>query len=113
MHSFKERVPDSVVLKLEDNYRSTQEILDFSNWLLRESPLNYDKNLKAQRGKGIKPVIKCFSSDLMEARWIADDLMKRHGEGIPWSDHTVLTRTAYGSRSVEAMLLKKRFPTYL
>ena len=110
VHSFKERVPDSVVLKLEDNYRSTQEILDFSNWLLRESPLNYDKNLKAQRGKGIKPVIKCFSSDLMEARWIADDLMKRHGEGIPWSDHTVLTRTAYGSRSVEAMLIEKKIP---
>jgi len=46
----------------------------------------------------------------MEARWIADDLMKRHGEGIPWSDHTVLTRTAYGSRSVEAMLIEKKIP---
>ena len=78
MHSFKDRVPDSVVLKLEDNYRSTQEILDFSNWLLRESPLNYDKNLKAQSGNGIKPVMKSFSSKLEEAKWIDEDLIKRN-----------------------------------
>ncbi len=110
VHSFKDRVPDSVVLKLEDNYRSTQEILDFSNWLLKESPLNYNKNLKAQRGNGIKPVMKSFSSDLAEAKWIAEDLIKRHEEGNSWKDHTILTRTAYSARSVEAMLIEKKIP---
>ncbi len=110
VHSFKDRVPDSVVLKLEDNYRSTQEILDFSNWLLRESPLNYNKNLKAQRGTGIKPVMKSFSSDLAEAKWIADDLIKRHEEGDSWKDHMILARTAYSSKSVEAMLIEQKVP---
>ncbi|MEE9118292.1 MAG: ATP-dependent helicase, partial [Calditrichia bacterium] len=56
VHSFKDRIPDSVVLKLADNYRSTQEILDVSNWLLKESSLKYNKKLKAQRGAGIKPL---------------------------------------------------------
>ena len=43
VHSFSCRVPGSIILKLEDNYRSTQEILDVSNWLLARSPLGYTK----------------------------------------------------------------------
>ncbi len=110
VHSFKDRVPDSVVLKLEDNYRSTQGILDVSNWLLKESPLKYNKKLKAQRGAGIKPLLVDFNSDLDEAKWIAENLIERHQAGSLWNDHMILTRTAWGSRSVEAMLIEKNIP---
>lgn len=110
VHSFQDRVPDSVVLKLEDNYRSTQEILDVSNWLLKESPLQYDKELKAQRGVGIKPVLYNFLSDLDEAKWIAEDLIKRHTAGSSWGEHMILTRTAWGARSVEAIMIEKQIP---
>jgi DNA helicase II / ATP-dependent DNA helicase PcrA len=110
VHSFQDRVPNSVVLKLEDNYRSTQEILDVSNWLLKESPLQYDKELKAQRGVGIKPVLYNFFSDLDEAKWIAEDLIKRHTAGSSWGEHMILTRTAWGARSVEAMLIENNIP---
>ncbi len=110
VHSFKDRVPDSVVLKLEDNYRSTQGILNVSNWLLKESPLKYNKNLKAQRGTGIKPLLVDFDSDLDEAKWIAENLIERHEAGSLWNEHMILTRTAWGSRSVEAMLIEKNIP---
>jgi DNA helicase-2/ATP-dependent DNA helicase PcrA len=110
VHSFKKRIPDSVILKLEDNYRSTQEILDISNWLLKESPLKYNKNLKAQRGTGTKPLLVDFDSDLNEAKWIAENLIERHETGSLWNDHMILTRTAWGSRSVEAMLIEKNIP---
>jgi len=110
VHSFKKRIPDSVVLKLEDNYRSTQEILNISNWLLKESPLKYKKNLKAQRGNGTKPLLVDFDSDLYEAKWIAEDLIERHETGSLWNEHMILTRTAWGSRSVEAMLIEKNIP---
>jgi DNA helicase-2/ATP-dependent DNA helicase PcrA len=110
VHSFKKRIPDSVVLKLEDNYRSTQEILDISNWLLKESPLKYNKNLKTQRGNGTKPLLVDFDSDLYEAKWIAENLIERHETGSLWNDHMILTRTAWGSRSVEAMLIEKNIP---
>lgn len=110
VHSFKKRIPDSVVLKLEDNYRSTQEILDISNWLLKESPLKYNKNLKAQRGNGTKPLVVDFDSDLDEAKWIAENLIERHETGSLWNEHMILTRTAWGSRSVEAMLIEKNIP---
>ncbi len=110
VHSFKKRIPDSVVLKLEENYRSTQEILDISNWLLKRSFLKYNKNLKAQRGPGIKPLLVDFESDLDEAKWIANDLIERHESGSPWKDHMILTRTSWASRSVEALLIEKNIP---
>ncbi len=110
IHSFKDRVPGSVVLKLEDNYRSTQGILDVSNWVLKESPLQYNKTLTSQRGDGIKPLLIDFDSDLGEAKWIAENLIKRHEAGSLWNEHMVLTRTAWGSRSVEAMLIEKNIP---
>jgi Superfamily I DNA and RNA helicases len=54
IHHFKERVPDAQVLTLEMNYRSTQGILDLSNWLLAQSPIEYGKQLQAYRGKRFK-----------------------------------------------------------
>ena len=54
VHSFNQRVSGSVVLKLEENYRSTQGILDVANWLLKQSPMSYDKELRAHRGKGAR-----------------------------------------------------------
>lgn len=55
IHKFTDIVNDSEVCKLTINYRSTQEILDLANWIIANSPLNYDKQLFANRGKGIKP----------------------------------------------------------
>ncbi|EFA2852437.1 ATP-dependent helicase, partial [Escherichia coli] len=49
IHSFKQRVPDAEVLTLDLNYRSTQEILDLSNWLMDRSELDYKKRLTAHR----------------------------------------------------------------
>ena len=46
VHLFTERVKDSEIYRLEDNYRSTQEILDISNWLLEKSTINYNKRLR-------------------------------------------------------------------
>ncbi|WP_317192717.1 UvrD-helicase domain-containing protein [Gelidibacter pelagius] len=55
VHLLKERVPDSEILILDNNYRSTQEISDISNWLIEDSPLDYKKHLVASRGAGRVP----------------------------------------------------------
>lgn len=52
IHSFKERIPDAEVLTLALNYRSTQEILDLSNWLLAHSPIDYQNSYKRIVAKG-------------------------------------------------------------
>lgn len=110
VHSFTQRLPGSTILRLEENYRSTQEILDVANWLLRRSPLNYDKELRAHRGPGINPRLIEFETDFQEADWVVDDLITRFNDGATWRDHMILTRTAYGSRVIEAALIEKRIP---
>ena len=110
VHSFTKRVPDSEVLRLEQNYRSTQEILNLSNWLLAQSPIDYNKKLIAVRGAGSKPRILNFASEWEEARWIADDIAKRRGEGTSWDQHMILTRSGFAARAVETTLLARDIP---
>jgi DNA helicase II / ATP-dependent DNA helicase PcrA len=110
VHSFSSRVPDSIVLKLEENYRSTQEILDVSNWLLARSPLGYEKSLGAVRGNGEKPGLHTFSNEYEEANWVADDLLNRREEGAQWRRHMILVRSAYAARALQASLLAKNIP---
>lgn len=110
VHSFSDRVNPSVTLKLEQNYRSTQEILDVSNWLISQSPLNYDKHLIAVRGPGIRPQLHTFVNDWEEARWIAEDMIQRRQAGAYWRQHMILFRTGYSARRVEAAILAKGIP---
>jgi len=110
IHSFTERVAGASVMRLSLNYRSTQEILDISNWLLSESVYPYDKNLIAARGLGLKPVLRTFSSEWSESRWIAEDLLKHHANGDPWKENLILTRTAYSGRTIEMSLVEKKIP---
>jgi DNA helicase-2/ATP-dependent DNA helicase PcrA len=60
IHEFATRVPHSQVLHLNQNYRSTQAILDLSNWLLNTSPVAYNKQLIAHRGDGLQPIMHTF-----------------------------------------------------
>ena len=110
VHNFSERVPNAITLVLDNNYRSTQEILDASNWLLSESPIDYKKNLTAIRGIGHKPVLHTFDSEWEEARWIADDLAFRRESGADWKQHMILVRSSYSGRAIEGALLAKEIP---
>ncbi|WP_313041939.1 ATP-dependent helicase [Acinetobacter sp.] len=111
IHHFKERVPDAQIFKLEKNYRSTQEILDLSNWLLDESEIKYDKRLDAYRGEGIKPKMHIFPNEFDEAKWIAIDIKERHYlEGSKWSDHMVLVRSSFAARHIEAACIAANVP---
>ncbi len=111
IHHFKERVPDAKIFKLEKNYRSTQEILDLSNWLLDQSEIKYHKRLDAHRGEGIKPKMHIFPNEFDEAKWIAIDIKERHYlQGSKWSDHMVLVRSSYAARHIEAACIAANVP---
>ena len=111
IHHFKERVPDAVLYKLEKNYRSTQEILDLSNWLLDQSEIQYDKRLDAYRGEGVKPRMHIFPNEFDEAKWIAIDIKERHYlQGHNWSDHMVLVRSSFAARHIEAACIAANVP---
>ena len=111
IHHFKDRVPDAEIFKLEKNYRSTQEILDLSNWLLGQSDIHYDKKLEAYRGDGTKPRMHVFPNEFDEAKWIAIDIKERHFlEAKPWNDHMVLVRSAFAARHIEAAFIQANVP---
>lgn len=110
IHSFSTRVPDSITLRLEQNYRSTQEILNTANWLLDESHINYEKHLTAERGTGLLPQIHTFVNEWEEGRWIADDLAARRAAGADWNQHMILVRSSFAARTVESALLARNIP---
>lgn len=111
IHHFKERVPNAQVFKLEQNYRSTQEILDLSNWLLDQSEIQYNKRLDAHRGEGMKPRMHIFPNEFDEAKWIAIDIKERHYlQGQRWSDHMVLVRSSFAARHIEAACIAANVP---
>ena len=110
IHSFTIRVQGATVLKLEDNYRSTQEILDLSNWLLEQSPLSYGKKLHAVRGAGEKPRLLNFVTEWDEAAWIGEDLLARRAEGADWCQHMILVRANWAGRAMEMHLIERKIP---
>lgn len=111
IHHFKDRVADAEIFKLEKNYRSTQEILDLSNWLLERSPIHYDKKLEAYRGEGLKPRMHVFPNEFDEAKWIAIDIKERHLlQDSAWNDHMVLVRSAFAARHIEAAFIQANVP---
>lgn len=111
IHSFTDIVPNSEKKKLTINYRSTQEILDLSNWVLKMSPLGYDKDLTAANGHGEKPKLMIASSEYDEANDVTDKMIKsKKNFGSKWKDNMVLSRSMFGLRQVEAQCIAKKIP---
>lgn len=111
VHQFKERVPDSEILILDKNYRSTQEILDLSNWLIKKSPLDYKKELVSSRGSGIKPKLINMTSQWEEANFIAENILKNFTENNKnFIDHLILSKSTYYTKPLQAVFIQKKIP---
>lgn len=111
IHHFAEIVEGAAVYKLTINYRSTQEILNLANWVIRNSPLNYDKDLTAFRGSGIKPQILHWRDEYEEAENIALNIIDEFKVfGKKWRDNLILSRSRWGTRKVEGCFIKYKIP---
>lgn len=111
IHRFTDIVPDAQVCKLTVNYRSTQEILDLSNWLLQQSALCYDKSLQADRGQGIKPDLIHWHDEWEEANDITDKILAAVKDGKnKWADNMVLSRSTFGLKKNEGACIRKNIP---
>lgn len=110
MHYFTDKVPDSSVQKLTLNYRSTQEILDLANWLLNQSPLEYNKDLVAFRGDGNIPKMIHWENEWEEANDVTDRIIDHVMNNEKYEDNLVLSRSIWGLKKVEALCIKKKIP---
>jgi DNA helicase-2/ATP-dependent DNA helicase PcrA len=74
---------------------------------LADSPIHYDKQLKAHRGHGLKPQLHIFNNEFEEANWIAQDLMARQQQGANWNEHMVLVRSGFSALSRRCIYFKQ------
>ncbi len=110
-NQFTDHFDSSEVIKLNQNYRSYQEILDLSNWLLGRSHLDYNKKLEAARGSsGNMPIFKSFDDQYEEADYIANGIVDRYNESVPYRDMAIIVPTAFSAKSIEGELARRRIP---
>ena len=95
------------IIKLEQNYRSTNTILEAANHLIRNNTSRYLKRLWSQKGSGEKILIAVYDDENSEAEAIARRIeYDRLVNKIPWSKQAVLFRTNAQSRAIEMALRK-------
>lgn len=111
INQFSTYFDNSKVIKLLENYRSYQEILDVSNWLLERSEIDYNKKLVANKGDaGNKPQFKTFSDPYLEAEFVADKVVDRYNSGYKYNDIAVIVPTAFSSREIESEFVRRKIP---
>ncbi len=108
---FPERFPGCKIVKLEDNYRSTQAILDVGNAVLDNMENKYEKCLKAVKKEyGEKPSLIYFKDAYEEAGWVADRVKEFYDQGMELSHQCILFRSAYITIPLQAKLSKRNIP---
>jgi len=108
---FEENYDDAFTVKLEQNYRSTQNILDAANSVIRNNYARKDKALWSDRGSGKLLHFRQFDTAYEEAEYIADDIAKAVKKGeTTYSECAVLYRTNAQSRLLEEHFVKNGIP---
>ena len=108
---FEERFPDADVIVLEQNFRSTQTILDAANAVIAKNPSRHAKNLFTDGDTGEKIRLYRAGDEYDEGRWIASELRRlRAQHGLSWSDMAVFYRTNAQSRVLEEEMLRANLP---
>ncbi len=106
--------PEVKVIKLEQNYRSTNTILNAANAVIRHNPTRRGKRLWSQNGDGQRIMLHAHADDDEEARNVVEQIeYNRMARRIPWMDHAILFRTNMQSRPLETALRQARVRYHL
>lgn len=108
--NFEKTFDDATVIKLEQNYRSTQNILDAANAVIHNNKGRKDKSLWTQNRQGDKIKLHIGYNERDEALFIAHTMEKLHQSGKNYSDMAVLYRTNAQSRVIEELLMRSAIP---
>ncbi len=110
MFDFPKRFPDTRIIKLEYNYRSTQPILDVANAVIEGETQKYSKVLFTTREGSEKPTLSYFKDAFSEAEWVASKIKDYHDEGVPLHSMGVLYRSNFLSLPAQLALSKLNIP---
>jgi DNA helicase II / ATP-dependent DNA helicase PcrA len=98
------------IIKLEENYRSTQDILDFANQINKAAVEKYTKTLFTRKMGGVLPNIIAATTENFQSKFVVDKILELHEEGIALKDIAVLFRSSFHSFDLEIELAKANIP---
>jgi DNA helicase-2/ATP-dependent DNA helicase PcrA len=107
---FPEQFAGTTIVPLEQNYRSTQPILDTTNTLISRASERYTKNLWTKRLGGDKPWLVSVRDEQEQTRFVCDRVLELHENGTPLREISVLFRAGYQSADLEIELTNRRIP---
>jgi DNA helicase-2/ATP-dependent DNA helicase PcrA len=102
--------PPAHVVSLQQNYRSTQPILDTANLLIAESERQYQKNLFSTRKDGAKPHYVTVEDGDAEAEYVVESILANRETGLRLMDQAVLFRGSHHSDRLELELVRRNIP---
>ncbi len=109
--NFERDWPEAKVILLEENYRSTPEILAAANGLIAKNKDQKPKNLWTTNPSGERPAIRAHEDERAEAEFIAEEIASLYRpNGLAWRDCAVLYRTNAQSRALEEAMIEHDIP---
>ncbi|NWF71966.1 MAG: ATP-dependent helicase [Nitrospirae bacterium] len=102
--------PGTTMYKLEENYRSTQPILNLANCIIEEAKEKYTKRLFTRKIDGPLPSLVEAAGENTQSRFIAQKILELREEGVPLTEVAVLFRSSFHSFDLEIELSRKGLP---
>jgi len=110
MLDFPIQFPGATVVTLEQNYRSTQPILETANRIIAAASERYTKTLWSEHESGQQPVLVRCRDEAQQDEFLIDRVLRHYEEGIPLRRQAVLFRAAHLSDSLEVELARRNIP---
>lgn len=108
--NFESDYAGAQVVRLEQNYRSCNTILEAANALIKHNESRYEKNLWSQRESGDKIGLFIADSERQEADFVSKKIKEFHRKGVDYQDCAIFYRTNFQSRTFEDALLREKIP---
>ena len=107
---FPKQFPSARLIKLEENYRSTQPILNLTNEIIARAKEGYEKRLFTRKSVGARPKLVQAGSEQMQSQFVCQKILELREQGVPLWDIAVLFRSSFHSFDLEIELLRHNIP---
>jgi DNA helicase-2/ATP-dependent DNA helicase PcrA len=107
---FPKDFPGAKMISLEENYRSTQPILDLTNEIISRASEKYEKHLFTNKKDGDAPLLVQAESEQMQSRFVCQRVLELREEGVPLWDIAILFRSSFHSFDLEMELTRHNIP---
>jgi DNA helicase-2/ATP-dependent DNA helicase PcrA len=110
IQQFEKDFPEVTVVKLEQNYRSTRNVIEAASSVISQNNLRVEKKLWTEQGGGDTITMFQAQDQNDEAKFVSDEILRLQRQGIKLTDIAVLYRTNYQSRVIEEEMLRNGLP---